>query len=114
MAAPSQFHAHVCSRPRISSSRAWGVVLFFSGRANARRIFFGWLAHKFALLESSRSSGFQRGVMKFIFVTGGVVSSLGKGIATSCLGAILRARGYKVVAVKIDPYINLDAGTMRP
>jgi CTP synthase len=52
--------------------------------------------------------------MKYIFVTGGVVSSLGKGIATSCLGAILRARGYKVVAVKIDPYINLDAGTMRP
>jgi CTP synthase len=52
--------------------------------------------------------------MKFIFVTGGVVSSLGKGIATSSLGAILRARGYKVVAVKIDPYINLDAGTMRP
>jgi CTP synthase len=52
--------------------------------------------------------------MKYIFVTGGVVSSLGKGVATSCLGAILRARGYKVVAVKIDPYINLDAGTMRP
>jgi CTP synthase len=52
--------------------------------------------------------------MKFIFVTGGVVSSLGKGIAASSLGAILRARGYKVAAVKIDPYINLDAGTMRP
>ncbi|HWG85260.1 MAG TPA: CTP synthase, partial [Deinococcales bacterium] len=52
--------------------------------------------------------------MKYVFVTGGVVSSLGKGIATSSLGALLRARGYRVVALKIDPYINLDAGTMRP
>jgi len=52
--------------------------------------------------------------MKYIFVTGGVVSSLGKGILTSSLGAILRARGHAVTAVKIDPYINIDAGTMRP
>lgn len=51
---------------------------------------------------------------KYIFITGGVVSSLGKGIATSSLGALLRARGYRVTAVKIDPYINVDAGTMRP
>ncbi len=52
--------------------------------------------------------------MKYVFVTGGVVSSLGKGIVTSSLGAILRARSYSVSAVKIDPYINVDAGTMRP
>ncbi len=51
---------------------------------------------------------------KYIFVTGGVVSSLGKGIATSSIGALLRARGYRITAVKIDPYINVDAGTMRP
>ncbi len=51
---------------------------------------------------------------KFIFVTGGVVSSLGKGISTSSIGALLRARAYSVTAVKIDPYINVDAGTMRP
>jgi CTP synthase len=51
---------------------------------------------------------------KYIFVTGGVVSSLGKGITTSSVGALLRARGYRVTAVKIDPYINVDAGTMRP
>ena len=50
----------------------------------------------------------------YIFITGGVVSSLGKGIATSSIGALLRARGYRVTAVKIDPYINVDAGTMRP
>ncbi len=52
--------------------------------------------------------------MKYIFVTGGVVSSLGKGILTSSLGAILRGRGYRVTAIKIDPYVNVDAGTMRP
>lgn len=51
---------------------------------------------------------------KYIFVTGGVVSSLGKGILTSALGAILRARGYRVTAIKVDPYVNVDAGTMRP
>ncbi|MDV6373632.1 CTP synthase [Deinococcus arenicola] len=52
--------------------------------------------------------------MKYIFVTGGVVSSLGKGVASASLGALLRGRGYRVTAVKIDPYINIDAGTMRP
>ncbi|MDR6218941.1 CTP synthase [Deinococcus soli (ex Cha et al. 2016)] len=52
--------------------------------------------------------------MKYIFVTGGVVSSLGKGVATASLGALLSARGHRVTAVKIDPYINIDAGTMRP
>ena len=51
---------------------------------------------------------------KYIFVTGGVVSSLWKGITTSSIGALLRARGYRVTAVKIDPYVNVDAGTMRP
>ncbi|MFO7545388.1 MAG: CTP synthase [Trueperaceae bacterium] len=51
---------------------------------------------------------------KYIFVTGGVVSSLGKGISTASIGALLRARGYRVTAVKIDPYVNVDAGTMRP
>jgi CTP synthase len=51
---------------------------------------------------------------KYIFITGGVVSSLGKGIATSSIGALLRARGHALSAVKIDPYINVDAGTMRP
>lgn len=51
---------------------------------------------------------------KYIFITGGVVSSLGKGISSASIGALLRARGYNVTAVKIDPYINVDAGTMRP
>lgn len=50
----------------------------------------------------------------YIVVTGGVISGLGKGIVTSSIGSILQAQGLKVSAVKIDPYINLDAGTMRP
>lgn len=51
---------------------------------------------------------------KFIFVTGGVASSLGKGITASSLGRLLKARGLKVAMQKIDPYLNVDAGTMNP
>lgn len=51
---------------------------------------------------------------RFIFITGGVVSSLGKGIASSALGTLLQARGYKVRLRKLDPYLNVDPGTMSP
>lgn len=51
---------------------------------------------------------------KFIFVTGGVVSSIGKGITTASLGRLLRNRGFTVAPMKLDPYINVDAGTMNP
>ena len=51
---------------------------------------------------------------KFIFVTGGVVSSLGKGLASASMGALLEARGLKVTILKMDPYINVDPGTMSP
>ncbi|MGD8236523.1 MAG: CTP synthase [Chromatiales bacterium] len=51
---------------------------------------------------------------KYIFITGGVVSSLGKGIASASLGALLEARGLKVTMMKLDPYINVDPGTMSP
>jgi CTP synthase len=51
---------------------------------------------------------------KFIFITGGVVSSLGKGIASASLGTLLEARGLKVTMIKLDPYINVDPGTMSP
>ncbi len=53
-------------------------------------------------------------IKKFIFVAGGVMSGIGKGIATSSIGKILQSYGYKVTALKIDPYINVDAGTMNP
>lgn len=52
--------------------------------------------------------------MKYIFVAGGVLSGLGKGIVSASLGLLLKSRGYSVTAVKIDPYVSVDAGTMRP
>jgi CTP synthase len=52
--------------------------------------------------------------MKYIFVTGGVVSSLGKGLAAASLGTLLEARGLRVVLQKFDPYLNVDPGTMNP
>src|SRR6516164_4088849 len=52
--------------------------------------------------------------MKFIFVTGGVVSSLGKGLTAAALGTLLENRGLKVTLQKFDPYLNVDPGTMSP
>ena len=54
------------------------------------------------------------GDTKFVFVTGGVVSSLGKGIAAASLGTLLESRGIEIAMIKLDPYINVDAGTMSP
>ncbi|MGH2511104.1 MAG: CTP synthase, partial [Candidatus Limnocylindrales bacterium] len=51
---------------------------------------------------------------KYVFVTGGVTSSLGKGITAASIGRILRARGLSVSILKLDPYINVDPGTMSP
>jgi len=67
------------------------------------RLDFLLLTHRFLLLMT-----------KYIFITGGVVSSLGKGIASASLGALLEARGLKVTMLKLDPYINVDPGTMSP
>jgi CTP synthase len=53
-------------------------------------------------------------MVKYVFVTGGVLSSVGKGILTSSMGKMLQSRGFKVTATKIDPYVNVDAGTMNP
>jgi len=53
-------------------------------------------------------------MVKYIFITGGVLSSVGKGIVTSSIGKMLQARGLKVTVIKIDPYVNVDAGTMNP
>lgn len=52
--------------------------------------------------------------MKYIFVSGGVISGIGKGIATASIGLLLKAAGFKVVPIKMDPYLNVDAGTMNP
>jgi CTP synthase len=63
-------------------------------------------------IHTGRAGG--RQMIKYVFVTGGVVSSLGKGIAAASLAAILESRGLKVTLVKLDPYINVDPGTMSP
>ena len=51
---------------------------------------------------------------KFIFVTGGVASSLGKGIVASSLGNLFQSRGYNTTIIKLDPYLNVDPGTLNP
>ncbi len=56
----------------------------------------------------------ERSRTKFIFVTGGVVSSLGKGLASASIGALLESRGLKVTMLKMDPYINVDPGHDEP
>lgn len=81
-----------------------------SGRKNL--IFF--IFWKF--FRHPRGAGKEReGMMKkYIFVTGGVISGLGKGITAAALGRLLKSRGYKVASQKLDPYINIDPGTMSP
>src|ERR1700759_3650513 len=61
-----------------------------------------------------KASRTQKNTPKYIFVVGGVMSGVGKGVATSAIGRILKSKGFKVTALKIDPYINVDAGTMNP
>ncbi|MFM2349833.1 MAG: hypothetical protein RIR04_799, partial [Pseudomonadota bacterium] len=67
---------------------------------------------RFRLTESRMNTGTQ--MARYIFITGGVVSSLGKGLASAALGALLQARGYTVRLRKLDPYLNVDPGTMSP
>ncbi|MEW6325708.1 MAG: CTP synthase [Nitrospirota bacterium] len=64
--------------------------------------------------EESPAADMKRTASKFIFVTGGVVSSLGKGLASASIGALLESRGLKITFLKLDPYINVDPGTMNP
>ena len=63
---------------------------------------------------SPRRRQSMRPVMKYVIVSGGVVSGLGKGVTASSLGVLLKASGYRVTSIKIDPYLNIDAGTMSP
>ncbi len=65
-------------------------------------------------IPTQRASKAPSDMTKFVFVTGGVVSSLGKGIASASLAAILESRGLKVTLIKLDPYLNVDPGTMSP
>lgn len=67
-----------------------------------------------AASSSAEAVSNDKPAVKYIFVTGGVVSSIGKGITSAALGRLLRNRGFKVAMQKLDPYINVDAGTMNP
>lgn len=64
--------------------------------------------------KSAKKEKKEKVATKFIFVVGGVMSGVGKGVTTASIGQILQARGYNVSAIKMDPYINVDAGTMNP
>ncbi len=70
------------------------------------------MSYKFQKVRQGRGQDMKR--TKFIFITGGVLSSLGKGLAAASIGALLKARGLKVTIQKLDPYINVDPGTMNP
>src|SRR5918911_4266920 len=61
-----------------------------------------------------KKQSMEKRMPKYIFVTGGVVSSLGKGLAASSIGCLLESRGLRVALIKLDPYINVDPGTMSP
>ena len=75
-----------------------------------------FLARKKVILIAAEKGRLLRGklMVKYIFVTGGVLSSVGKGILTSSIGKMLQVRGIKPTVIKIDPYVNVDAGTMNP
>jgi CTP synthase len=62
----------------------------------------------------SAVAGGQQNPMKYIVVTGGVISGVGKGIIASSTGVLLKSLGQRVTAIKIDPYLNIDAGTLSP
>jgi CTP synthase len=70
--------------------------------------------HALARMRARRSEEVMSKRTKFVFITGGVVSSIGKGLAAASMGALMEARGLRVTHIKLDPYINVDPGTMSP
>lgn len=64
--------------------------------------------------ERTDSTTSQSSRTKYILITGGVISGIGKGILASSIGSVLKASGIKITSIKIDPYINIDAGTFSP
>ena len=84
------------------------VEVFQAGECRSLAYPFGSAKYAQSLLTNPMET------MKYIFVTGGVISGLGKGITASSIGRLLKARGLDVTGIKIDPYLNIDAGTMNP
>ncbi len=99
-----------CSNPKKNS-------IFAFGTQEVRELFFRFIA--LCISKKSKSGQTNKNVntmisTKYIFVTGGVASSLGKGIIAASLASLLKARGYSVTNQKLDPYINIDPGTLNP
>src|SRR5256886_10490488 len=102
------------------------ISFFFSSRRRHTRFDCDWSSdvcssdlRRFAdfktqTLSPTRRMEHSRDCVKYVIVTGGVLSGLGKGISTSSIGVLLKSKGLKVCPVKIDPYLNVDAGTMNP
>lgn len=95
------------------------VLMTGNARRGVHRNSGGVKTHQKAARGWARAEGREKGkrqkrMTKYIFVTGGVVSGLGKGITAASLGRLLKSRGLKVAAQKLDPYINVDPGTMSP
>ena len=101
--------------PREGGGRAWRCR-HGPGRATRSVLRSSPVGRPSGTLESVASRGLLRNSQptKFVFVTGGVVSSLGKGLTASSLGALLSSRGLRVTMQKLDPYLNVDPGTMNP
>ena len=109
--------APVPASPRTGGRRsASRVVIAARYRAAVREVFGGRMVRSPAVGSACGSSHGtnDRVLAKHIFVTGGVASSLGKGLTASSLGRLLKARGLRVTMQKLDPYINVDPGTMNP
>ena len=114
-------HLHRGTRFHQSPAEFSGFVASNAAAQTQHQMFVGQISHgaqcsrayNFALPPLGRRPS-QSDMTKFVFVTGGVVSSLGKGIAAASLAAILESRGLKVTLIKLDPYINVDPGTMSP
>merc|ERR1719411_1047193 len=70
--------------------------------------------HSVINISSARPWTPSQGTMKYVVITGGTISGLGKGTTISSIGVVLRSHGLRVTAIKIDPYLNIDAGTMNP
>lgn len=87
--------------------------VYFTNTAEANKLF-STFQRPFIDSNVSLLSRNQSTTMKYILVTGGVISGIGKGIIASSVGTILKSCGLHVTAIKIDPYINIDAGTFSP
>ena len=102
-------------RARRSSPRSPSTGSFGRSRRRSTRVPpLRWLDSLGRVDERQRLTAMKPGETRFIFVTGGVVSSLGKGIAAASIGRLLVSRGFRVQLQKFDPYINVDPGTMSP